>query len=183
MLNANGFNGDILDLGSRRVEENTEIDADEEAQIQQILKNKAVNAAGGLFKAGIIVANGRVILEAAKRQRENTTKADGAKVQKKKDDTEDEQMKAIEIYRKWLTNGKKTDSNGYPELSKSDSKIILNVLLLRIDPAAGRSKYDSMVKCRKWLGELKGGTTWDTEMEQVKDAYASVLLQNTPRLF
>ena len=183
MLNANGFNGDILDLEPRRVEENTEIGADEEAQIQQILKNKAVNAAGGLFKAGIIVANGRVILEAAKRQRENTTKADGAKVQKKKDDTEDEQMKAIEIYRKWLTNGKKTDGNGYPELSKSDSKIILNVLLLRIDPAAGRSKYDSMVKCRKWLGELKGGTTWDTEMEQVKDAYASVLLQNTPRLF
>ena len=33
-------------------------------------------------------------------------------------------MKVIEIYCKWVTNGKKTDGNGYPELSKSDPKII-----------------------------------------------------------
>ena len=178
-----GFNGAVPDLEPRRVEENTEIPADEEAQIQQILKNKAVNTAGGLFKASVIVANGRVILEAARRQGAETKKADGVKVQKKKDEKEDEQMKAIEIYRKWVTDGKKTDGKGYPELSKPDSKTILNILLSRVDPSGLRSKYSSMSECRKWLGELKSGTTWDTEMEQVKNEYTSVLLKNRPKLF
>ena len=124
-----------------------------------------------------------MILEAARRQGAETKKADGVKVQKKKDEKEDEQMKAIEIYRKWVTDGKKTDGKGYPELSKPDSKTILNVLLSRVDPSGLRSKYSSMSECRKWLGELKSGTTWDTEMEQVKNEYTSVLLKNRPRLF
>ena len=84
---------------------------------------------------------------------------------------------------KWVTDGKKTDGKGYPEPSKPDSKTILNVLLSRVDPSGLRSKYSSMSECRKWLGELKSGTTWDTEMEQVKNEYTSVLLKNRPRLF
>ena len=70
------------------------------------------------------------------------------------------------------------------EVKLKDFSIEHLALLVRVDSDASRSKYESMVKCWKWRGELKGGMAWDTEMEQVKvnNAYASVLLQNRPRL-
>ena len=65
-----GYNGEILDLQPRIV-----IDyicpPTEEAQIEHIVKNKLVSSAGGLFKAGILIANSQVVLEGARICAEN----------------------------------------------------------------------------------------------------------------
>ena len=175
MLNARGFNGGVLDLEPPRVEKTASIPDDEEAQIQLILKNKVMNKAGSLFKVGVHVANSRVLIEAARRHREGCTKAKAAKVLKDKCEKNNEALKAIELYRKWVADGKKIDGKGYPELTKPNSKAILNVLLTRIDKDGKRSSYSSMTECRKWLGELKGEKTWVNEMEQVEKEYTGFM--------
>jgi hypothetical protein len=55
-----GFNGDLVDLKPPSVVD-TSIPDGEEAQIQHLLANGRVTKAGGLFKAGIHLANGRVV--------------------------------------------------------------------------------------------------------------------------
>ena len=66
-LNRLGFNGDVLNLEVCQVEENG-YPSDEERQTEHIVKNKLVNKAGGWYKAGIVIANSRVVIEAAKRR-------------------------------------------------------------------------------------------------------------------
>jgi hypothetical protein len=45
-VNDSGYNGDMLDVVPRDVEE-AEIPSDEEAQIEHIVKNKLINKPGG----------------------------------------------------------------------------------------------------------------------------------------
>ncbi len=45
-MNDSGYNGDMLDVVPRDVEE-AEIPSDEEAQIEHIVKNKLINKPGG----------------------------------------------------------------------------------------------------------------------------------------
>ena len=66
-LTSLGFNGDLLDLEPPSVV-NTSIPDGEEAQIQYLLANGKVTKAGGLFKAGVHLANGRVVNEVHRRQ-------------------------------------------------------------------------------------------------------------------
>ena len=106
---------------------------------------------------------------------EGCTKAKAAKVLKDKCEKNNEALNAIELYRKWVADGKKIDGKGYPELTKPNSKAILNVLLTRIDKDGKRSSYSSMTECRKWLGELKGEKTWVNEMEQVEKEYTGFM--------
>ena len=55
-----------MDLEPRRVQEDT-LPADEEAAVEELVKNKGMNKAGSLYRAGVIMANSRVVLEGVKR--------------------------------------------------------------------------------------------------------------------
>ncbi len=63
-VNALGYNGYMLDVVPRKVEE-AEIPSDEEAQIEHIVKSKLINKPGGLFRTGLIVANCQVVMESS----------------------------------------------------------------------------------------------------------------------
>jgi hypothetical protein len=76
-----GFNGGVMDLEAREVEE-IDIPEDEEALIQHIVDNKLINTAGGLFKCGIQIANCRVVMEASRRVAANDAAEKVKKVQK-----------------------------------------------------------------------------------------------------
>ena len=65
-MNQQGSNGHVLNLEPANVED-SEIPADREAQIQAILKSKSINKVGGMFKAGIHLVNGVILIEAGKR--------------------------------------------------------------------------------------------------------------------
>ena len=64
-VNDLGYNGDMLDVVPREVEE-AGIPSDKEAQIEHIVKNKLINKPGGLFRTGFIVANCRIVMESSK---------------------------------------------------------------------------------------------------------------------
>ena len=79
-LSKMGFNGEVLDLKLPRVEE-TVLPDGEEAQIEALVKAKATNSAGGMFKIGIHIINGRAMLKAKERldQIEEDAKAEDNK--------------------------------------------------------------------------------------------------------
>ena len=56
------FNVDLLDLEPTQVV-NHPLPENEEAAIQVLLENGAVNKAGSLFQVGVSVANSHVVLE------------------------------------------------------------------------------------------------------------------------
>ena len=62
-LRNSGFNGNILNLAQWKMNHET-FPEDQEAQIELIIKNNGMTKAGKLYKAGIIIANSRVVLEA-----------------------------------------------------------------------------------------------------------------------
>ena len=66
MLTSLGFNGCIFDIKPRVTEKIIALETDE-AAVQAIIDNKAINRAGGLFKLGMVVANYGVVMNAAKR--------------------------------------------------------------------------------------------------------------------
>ena len=110
--------------------------ADEEAQVEKILQNKGMTKAGKLYKAGIVMANSRVILEAHRRWGEMVDK-DKQQAEKKKKDKEQQWISdGIEAFRRWVEQGRQITSdagNNYPILSKKDAVAIVKVLLPRID--------------------------------------------------
>ena len=61
-----GSNGEVLNLELPRVQPR-EIPEGDEVKIQAIIKNKAINRAGGLCKVGFHVVNAHVLLEANRR--------------------------------------------------------------------------------------------------------------------
>ncbi len=65
-LKTSGLNGDVLSLAPWIVNQEP-LPVDEEAQVEKILQNKGMTKAGKLYKAGIVMANSRVILEAHRR--------------------------------------------------------------------------------------------------------------------
>ena len=165
-LTTMGFNGALLDIEPPTVKEK-EIPADEEMQVQWLLKNKGINRAGGLFKIGNIVANSRVVLETYKRMAV-IAKANKKEKQQDKDDshTKDVWM-AIRVFGAWKIAGRPTFNNK-PKLKPEDAKAILKALL----PIIGKegeviSNYSSGVKRVDRLLQVSGGTTWEEEMEKV----------------
>ena len=172
-----------MDIEAREVEE-IDIPEDEEALIQHIVDNKLINKAGGLFKCGIQIANCRVVMEASRRVAANDAAEKVKKVQKVQKKEESATLTAIVAYSKWQSSGKPTDTNGHPKLAKADAKAMVKVLLPRIAPNEKLSSYESMKKCNQWLGEVAGGTTWATEMEQVeKENWHGATVATTVRLF
>jgi len=177
-----GFNGGVMDLEARHVDD-LQIPEDEEELIQHIVDNKLINRAGGLFKCGIQIANSRVVLEASKRVEENEKAEKARKAEKVQEKEEGATWAAILTFGKWLTKGSPVDANGYPKLGKADSKAIVKVLLARIAPNEKMSSYDSMKKCVTWLGDLAGGTTWVEEMKQVEKGHWLEETQTVQKLF
>ena len=168
LLSAKGFNGGVLDLEPCHVCDSVAIPDNKEAHIQILLKINAFNKAGSLFKSGVHVCNSNILLEAVKRNKEldrlvREKNSLGDRYSKYK-----EALKAVEIHLKWIAGGKKVDANGYPVLSTAGSKLVLNILLPRIDPAGKKSKCVNKADCVKWLGNLSGEKTWDNEMLQVE---------------
>ena len=96
-------------------------------------------------------------------------------------------MSVLHFYKKWVKDVKRVHDNRYPELDKNISISITKVLLVRIDASGTtqdkRADYLTMKKCEQWLGELKGGTTWDTKMESLEKEFRGTLLQNRTILF
>ena len=62
-----GFNGTVLDLKPKTVSVNSSaITRDEDKLVEEIMSKGLVSKAGGLFKAGVIIANCRVVTIAAR---------------------------------------------------------------------------------------------------------------------
>ena len=59
------FNGGMFDIKPRVAEKTVALDTDE-ADVQAIINNKAINRPGGLFKLGIIVEIFGVVMGSAK---------------------------------------------------------------------------------------------------------------------
>ena len=120
-----------------------------EAQIQNIVDNKLLNKAGGLYKTGLIVANRRVVVEAGKRLAKLEKKAK-AKAERKKD-TESNKW-SYEVHKAhadWVLVGRPVDEMGHPQLNKKDSLVVVKFLLPRVD-ITGTLKlkdFNSMKKC------------------------------------
>ena len=114
-------------------------------------------------------------------------KAKESKEQTEKEKVERNEMSALYFYQKWEKDGKHVCDNGYPELGKKSSTSITKVLLARIDASGAtygkRDDYLTMKKCEQLIVELKGGTTWDTEMESLEKEFGGTLLQNRTLLF
>ena len=165
-----GFNGDIFDLAPRRVQE-IDLPANEEAAINLLIKNKGMNKAGSLYKAGVIMANSRVVLEAARRSALLTEKEKENAAQKREDKERQSLSDAVSAFRNWVNQGGKTLEDGSPVLQRKDAVAIVRVLLPRIDVKGERKikEFSTAKACMKWLGEIGRGTTWDEEMRGIED--------------
>jgi hypothetical protein len=164
-----GFNGDIFDLAPRRVQE-IDLPANEEAAINLLIKNKGMNKAGSLYKAGVIMANSRVVLEAARRSALLTEKEKENAAQKREDKERQSLSDAVSAFRNWVNQGGKTLEDGSPVLQRKDAVAIVRVLLPRIDVKGERKikEFSTAKACMKWLGEIGRGTTWDEEMRGIE---------------
>lgn len=141
------------------------------------MANKTIAKAGGLFKVGVHLANGDVLIEANNRLEAQKKEANVAKVQKKKSEAETKERIAILAYNKWVFAGKLVRDNGNPELGKDASVAIVKVLMPNIAPELKLSEYKNMKVCEAWLGSLARGTTWNAEMEAVTKEYGSGFIQ------
>ena len=170
-LTAIGFNGDLLDLEPRVVDDGDDVPSDEEEQALGIVLNKGMTKAGRLYKAGIVVANSRVILRAHEIAQEQEADAKQKKEYQKKESADCTLWIGLKCFIAWVKDGRCVDGNGHPILTKRDAIAIVKVLLPKISPTEKMKDYSSLKKCTKWLGELASGTTWADEMEAMKDTY------------
>jgi len=62
-----GFNGEVLDLKPKTVAANSSsaLTMEEEDLIEEIVGKKIISLAGGLYKAGVVIANCRAVTQAA----------------------------------------------------------------------------------------------------------------------
>jgi len=163
-LSEMGFNGDVMDLKARTVEER-KFPEEEEAAIQELVKKRSMNRPGGLFKVGELVANSHVVLEASRRMAIIEEERKKEKEKKNKEKEESDLEKAVAVFRKWKEDGRLIDNkNEGPKLSKEAAKAIVKVLLPKIAPTKKMKNYNGMALCVKWLGSIASGTTWDSEM-------------------
>ena len=164
-LSEMGFNGEVMDLKARTVEER-KFPEEEEAAIQELIQKKSMNRPGGLFKVGALVANCHVVLEASRRMAIAEAERKKAKEVKNKEKEESGLEKAVAAFMKWKEDGRQIDNkNEGPKLSKEAAKAIVKVLLPKIAPTKKLKDYNGMAVCVKWLGSIASGTTWDSEME------------------
>ena len=167
-----GYNGEILDLQPRIVVDYI-CPATEEAQIEHIVKNKLVSSAGGLFKAGVLIANSRVVLEGARICAENQRLSMEEALDKKREREATVKLDGYKAFGTWENNGCRMDGDGYPVMNRKDAFAVVKVLLPRMDilKELKLSNFRTVKDCVKWLGEIGRGTTWDEEMRALKREY------------
>ena len=143
------------------------IPPDQEAQVEHIVKNKLITSAGGLYKAGVVIANCDVVIDASKRAAIEAEQLKQRAAQKKIDKQESLQSEGKMAFVTWVGNGRKVNDNGYPVLNKKDATAIVRVLLPRIDvkKELKMGQFKTVWDCIKWLGEIGRGLNWDEEME------------------
>jgi hypothetical protein len=170
LLSTLGFNGHVLDIKPRMAEEIT-LPEDEEATIKHIIDNKIISKAGGLFKCGVHVANCRVVLEAAKRMKEVEKEK-----RKQKDITDGENKAkkcwiAVTHFMKWKADGEPEveDIPGRPRLTRLAAIAIVREILPRISPEENVTQYTAKGKSIDRLMAIRGGTTWEIEMQAIVD--------------
>ena len=165
-----GFNDEALDIEPPVVEERDEITEDEEKQIQSIIKNKAINSSGKLFKLGIHIANCKVVLEALRRIKIMKDEEDKQKALKKRVEEGTKERKAVIAFEAWKASGSKKNVDGKPVFAKADdSKNVVKFLIPILAPEERNvSQYTSSVKKSvERLMQVAGGTTWEREMDDI----------------
>ena len=160
-----GLNGAMLDIELPKVKV-APVFVDDEEKIKHIVENRLINKAGGLYKTGLIVANCRVVVEAAKRIAELDKRARLVVELKKGTDAVKLSYEARKAHRDWVSAGKPVDDEGSPRLNKKDSYAIVKFLLPIVDitGALKLKDYNSMKKCVAWLGGIARGMNWDEHM-------------------
>ncbi len=109
-LTSLGFKEDVLDLEPRQVQDVIILE-DKEAAVQQLMKNKGIHKAGSLYKAGEIMANSQVVLEAARRTAIQV-KQDQENAAKKKDSKKKQIVSdGVAAFRRWVAQGKQDTEN------------------------------------------------------------------------
>jgi hypothetical protein len=164
-----GYNVEVLDL-EPSIATNSALLADEDAEVDYIVKNRRINQEGGLFKAGLQIANSRAVIRAAKQiAEEDKLKALEAE-QKKKVRRETLQSAAKMAFGRWKADGRKTNDDGSPELKRMDAFAIIRVLVPRLDvkKEVKMGDFKTVKDCVTWLGGIRNGTTWDEEMEALE---------------
>lgn len=174
-----GYNGTVFDLRLPRSKKKNFM-ADDEAQIQELMKDRVMNQAGSLCKIGIHVINAGNMLEVKRRLEENKKKAEKEKMGSKKS----EEMSEVEItiyhWGNWVQHGKPVDKNGKLKLSKEASVFIAKASLPRINATKKVSEYKTKVKCIDWLASL---TDWEAKMQAMSKNLDKVAMEAQPKLF
>ncbi len=168
-LSGSGYNGDVLNL-EPPVARNDILQAGKDAQVKEIVKNRTINKAGGLFRAGVQIANSRVVLRAAKIIANEDALNKAKATQKKKERQESLQLEANLAFKRWKADGRKMNDDGSPQLKRMDALAIVRVLLPRLDVKKEMKMGDlkTVKDCVQWLGGIRQGTTWDEEMEALE---------------
>ena len=109
-------------MAPKQVEE-VVLPANEEAVINLLIKNKEMNKAGSLYKAGVIVANSQVVLEAARRSTLLVEKENAA--QKKEGKEWQSLFDGVGAFHNWDNQGKNTFKDGSPVLQRKDAVAIV----------------------------------------------------------
>ena len=118
MLSRLGFNGGMFDIKPQVAEKIVSLETDE-AAVQAIIDNKAINRPGGLFKLGILVANCGVVMGAAKIIEATGKLEKIERVQKKNYNAEKDSDGAVLHLGIWVGAGMKLDTNtGKPKLGE-----------------------------------------------------------------
>jgi len=157
---------------------------DEDAQVEKLIEEKRLGSAGGLFKAGIIVANSNVVVKAAARKRAMAAEKERKKLEDKELKDQNSESSANHIYSVWKRRGKNM-KNGTPDIPAPDLKKIFDFLIPKIDPSAKLSECSTKQKRWDKLLEFggRGTTTWEDEMDTLIEAAGRRQRENAPRLF
>jgi hypothetical protein len=162
-----GYNWAMLDLEIPMVADDS-ITGDDKAKINALLANNSVNRAGGLFKAGQIMANGSVVNEVIKRRAAIIEEGKANTTKKKEDKRGWIENEARKYYMTWLQGGMKVDGEGNPKLLKNAAYTIIKFLLPKVDilGTVRLGEFKTVKVCTKWIGEICCGMTWDQHMQE-----------------
>jgi hypothetical protein len=122
----------MLDLEIPMVADDS-ITGDDEVKINALLANNSFNRAGGVFKAGKIMANGFVVNEVIKRRAAITEEGKANATKKKEDESGWIKNEARKYYMTWLQGGMKVDGEGNLKLLKNAAYTIIKFLLPKVD--------------------------------------------------
>lgn len=129
-----------------------------------------MNKAGSLYKAGVTMANSRLVLEAAKRVSLQAVKEKENAAQKREEKEEQLLVDGVSAFRQWVAEGRLFWRKMVTNTQDQQGSMLLLVCECHshtwIIKARQKMKDFSTAKaCVKWLGEIGMGATWDEEMQ------------------